>query len=314
MRKLYILAACLVALWYLKRRLDAHPYHPKPKKVSQDAAILVTGCDSGFGRASVIELAKKGYRVYAGCLTEKGKGELAGVGYPRMKPFILDVTKTADIEAAVQMIEAECTQGLFCLVNNAGIYEGYLFDWNEHSLHRKTVEVNLLGVLEITKAFLPLIIKAKGRIVNVASLAGLAPFYGGVVYTATKHAIMGFTKALKIELFPFNVDVIAICPGFTRTDLVTNVVPALQKKYERLSPEKKKVYDQDFMRKAEEHTKKIVTESAPMEPVIAKIVESAVDSQPKSVYYVSKDAFLLKYMESAIWWFLYWTLPYPKLN
>jgi len=211
----------------------------RKKIVPPNASILITGCDSGFGRMTAIALAKRGYRVFAGCLTETARTEIASLGYPKLKPFQLDVTKREDIDGAALLIEKECPEGLFALVNNAGIQEGYLFDWNDISVIRRVMEVNFFGVVEMTKVLLPSIIKGKGRVVNIASMAGFMPLYGATAYTSSKHAVVGFSKTLKLELQPFGVDVIYICPGFTKTDIVTNSKSYIQKSFEKLAPEKK---------------------------------------------------------------------------
>jgi len=301
----YLSIIAVLALLYLRRRLIAYnPYDPKKKRVPSNASILITGCDSGFGRMSAIELAKRGYRVFAGCLTENGRKELADMGYPKLKPFILDVTKRQDIEEAGKLVEKECPEGLFALVNNAGIQDGFLFDWNDNSVARKVMEVNYFAVLEMTKELLPSIIKAKGRIINIASLAAYVPLFGGAAYTSSKHAILGFTKVLKLELNPFDVDAIAICPGFMKTNIVTNSKSTFQKSIEKLSPEKRAVYGDKFIKEMEDRHNRIGAGASDPILVVQKIVEATTGEQPKGLYRIGNDSKFLENFEFLTWWIM----------
>ena len=80
--------------------------------IPKQPSVLITGCDTGFGHVSALELAKKGCHVYAGCLTEEGRKTLTAAGLSTLHPFPLDVTSDSDIQACVKMIEAQCPEGL----------------------------------------------------------------------------------------------------------------------------------------------------------------------------------------------------------
>jgi len=84
-------------------------------RVPKDAAVLITGCDTGFGYEACIVLAKKGFKVYAGCLTDKGKEKLESQGISNLQPFILNVTKEDQIQECAEMIKRECPQGLLLI-------------------------------------------------------------------------------------------------------------------------------------------------------------------------------------------------------
>jgi NADP-dependent 3-hydroxy acid dehydrogenase YdfG len=154
-------------------------------------AILVTGCDSGFGHEFSLALVRKGWKVYAGCLTPQGMAALqtktAGSA-GTMVAVPMDVTKQADIDRVVKKINDECPKKLFAVVNNAGVGRGGLVDWTSLDEYRKTLEVNLFAMIAVCKACLPLLKESKGRIVNVTSIAGI--FYGAPcmsAYAASKH-------------------------------------------------------------------------------------------------------------------------------
>lgn len=154
-------------------------------------AILVTGCDSGFGCDFSLSLVKKGWKVYAGCLTPQGVAALqtrAAGSAGTMIALPMDVTKQADIDRMVKKIKEECPKKLFAVVNNAGVGQGGLVDWTPLESYRKTLEVNLFAMIAVCKACLPLLKESKGRIVNVTSIAGI--FYGAPcmsAYAASKH-------------------------------------------------------------------------------------------------------------------------------
>jgi len=157
----------------------------------QGRAILVTGCDSGFGHEFSLALVKKGWKVFAGCLTQQGMAALqtkAAGSAGTMVAVPMDVTKQADIDRMVKNINDECPKKLFAVVNNAGVGQGGLVDWTSLESYRKTLEVNLFAMIAVCKACLPLLKESKGRIVNVTSIAGI--FYGAPcmsAYAASKH-------------------------------------------------------------------------------------------------------------------------------
>ena len=161
----------------------------------QGRAVLITGCDTGFGHMLALELVRKGWRVYAGCLTPQGVEALlskAAGSVGTMVAVQMDVTKQADIDRVVKQIGDECPQKLFALVNNAGVGRGGLVDWTSLDEYRTMMEVNFFALATMCKACLPLLKESRGRIVNVTSIAGIfhgMPFTSA--YTASKHGTYG---------------------------------------------------------------------------------------------------------------------------
>ena len=178
--------------------------------------VLVTGAASGIGRAVTLLLAERGFGVYA---TDMSQGELDDL--PRMAqiiPLRMDITNDADVGKTFEFIDATGT-GLFALINNAGIFSpGPLMELSIERLMQQ-YNVNVFGTHRVTKSFFPLLLKAKGRIVNVSSVAGFVatPFSGP--YASSKHAIEGWSDALRRELMPFGVKVIVIEPALINTPL-----------------------------------------------------------------------------------------------
>ena len=127
-------------------------------------------------------------------------------------------------------------------MNNAGIQIGSNFHWTEINKQKTVLDVNLVALFVVTKLCLPLLIKAKGRVVNIASIAGYVPLIGAAAYTASKHGVVGFSSVIRAELYPLGVDVVHIAPGFMRTPLVENISSELRKTFESLPEDVRAMY------------------------------------------------------------------------
>ncbi|KAK7072899.1 (2R,3R)-2,3-butanediol dehydrogenase, partial [Halocaridina rubra] len=182
-------------------------------------AVLITGCDSGFGNAIALHLDNLGFRVFAGCLFADSNGEgaekLRKEGSDLLHVLQLDITKQEQLNKAVVDIKGKLSEneGLWGLVNNAGVCTMGIVEWTPLEMFRKDCEVNYFGMVSSTKSFLPLIRLAKGRIVNVTSMAGriTVPMMGG--YCGSKYAAEAVSDALRLEMKPWGVHVAVIEPG-----------------------------------------------------------------------------------------------------
>ncbi|HXT17089.1 MAG TPA: SDR family oxidoreductase [Gemmatimonadaceae bacterium] len=183
---------------------------PAPK------AVLVTGASSGIGRAITERLASNGFFVFAGGRTPQELADLDAIA--NVKAVRLDVTSASDIAAAVQTVR-QSGKGLYGVVNNAGILViSPLVEATEKEAG-DIMNVNLLGPFRITKAFAPLLIESKGRVINIGSLNGIVaqPTIG--LYSMTKHGIEAYSDALAGELSRLGVRVSVIEPGNYRTNI-----------------------------------------------------------------------------------------------
>jgi NAD(P)-dependent dehydrogenase (short-subunit alcohol dehydrogenase family) len=187
-------------------------------------AALVTGGGSGLGRASAIALARAGATVTVADVNEDGGKETAALVYEEAggdAEFVrADVTRPDDVAAMVDQAVARLGH-LDCALNNAGMtgtsaptadYE--LDDWN------RAIALNLTGVFLCLKYELPAMLERGGSIVNMASGAGLVGFPGLPAYVASKHGVVGLTKAAALEYASHGVRINAICPGSTRTPML----------------------------------------------------------------------------------------------
>ena len=194
---------------------------------SAQKAILVTGASSGIGRNIAETLAAKGYFVYAGARKQADLDALNAI--PNIRSVRLDVTKQDEIDAAVETVRAG-GKGLYGLVNNAGgLTLGPITEIDEDEL-AWILDVNLMGVYRVTKAFAPLIIESKGRISNISSIAGILSGRFWAPYNITKHALEAYTDDLAAEMALFDVKVSAINPGNYKSEIGITQAAVLAKK------------------------------------------------------------------------------------
>jgi NAD(P)-dependent dehydrogenase (short-subunit alcohol dehydrogenase family) len=176
-----------------------------------DRAVLVTGANRGIGRALVEEALMRGAkRVYAG--TRRRLAHSDG----RVTPLTLDVTDAAQTQAAVERVES-----LDILINNAGV--ALYDDLSDRAALEEHLAVNLFGTYGVTQAFLPLLTRSRGAIVNVLSNTALAPLPIVPAYSISKAAAFNLSQALRALLAGRGVRVHAVLAGFVDTDMTRGV-------------------------------------------------------------------------------------------
>jgi hypothetical protein len=197
---------------------------------------VVTGVSTGIGHATAAELVAHGYHVFGSVRRlvdgEQARAELGAA----FTPLVFDVTDAAAIRSAAgQVGDTLGEEGLVGLVNNAGVATfGPLAHLPVPDIRRQ-LEVNVLGLMAVTQAFLPLLGAgratpvAPGRIVNVSSVSGRVtyPFMGS--YAASKHAVEALSDALRRELLPYGIDVVVIQPGTVTTPMVLGSADQLRR-------------------------------------------------------------------------------------
>ena len=199
----------------------------QPAAAENDESILVTGASTGIGRHLAETLAAKGYHVYAGARKDKDLAELDAID--NITAVRLDVTKQDQIDAVVELIKEKGT-GLYGLVNNAGVGGGDEVVDTPVEDQTFVYAVNVEGVYRTTKAFAPLVIESKGRIVTTGSIAGILSWPGGSAYAGSKHWIEAFTDALAAEMEPHGVRVSVVEPGSYKSHIRrTNAAREMEK-------------------------------------------------------------------------------------
>ena len=195
---------------------------------------LVTGTSSGIGRATVLALAEKGHSVLAGVRRAEDAPQAAGV-----EAVVLDVTDDAQVRALGERL---ANTGLDGLVNNAGIAVSGPLEGLEADAWRHQFEVNVISLVGVTRAALPALRSARGRIVNVGSIGAVVspPFVGP--YAASKGAVRALSASLRRELLPLGIHVTLVEPGAIATPIWQKGLDASDDQLARLSPEVRTVY------------------------------------------------------------------------
>jgi NAD(P)-dependent dehydrogenase (short-subunit alcohol dehydrogenase family) len=198
-------------------------------------SVVITGVSTGIGWGTAKALVAQGWRVFGSVRKQADADRVRSELGANFTPLLFDVTDEPAIARAVQIVEKELgDQGLGGLINNSGIALGGPLLHQPLDEIRKTLEVNVVGLLAVTRAFAPLLGASEhpkslpGRIINMSSVGGklAAPFIGA--YVASKHAVEGLSASLRRELLLYGIDVIVVGPGAVNTpiwDKSTDIAP-----------------------------------------------------------------------------------------
>jgi len=204
-----------------------------------DQHAIVTGGGRGIGAAIATALAREGATV---SVLGRDGGRLAAQvealgGSGQAQAVTVDVADEASVRAAFAAVHGRFGR-VDILVNNAGQAESAPFHSTDPALWQRMLGVNLTGTYLCTRAALPeMLARGTGRIVNVASTAGLVGYAYVAAYCAAKHGVVGLTRALALECAKSGVTVNAVCPGYTETDLVGEAVAGIVRKTGRSEAE-----------------------------------------------------------------------------
>ena len=193
---------------------------------NERSSVVITGVSTGIGFDAARYLIERGYRVFGSVRSQADADKVSRTLGEHFTPLLFDVTDEAAIAAAVQQVGAAVGErGVHALVNNSGISGAGPLMHFPMSEVRRMFDVNVFGLLAVTKAFLPLLGARRdcphppGRVVNISSISGglVFPFVGA--YGATKHAVEALTDGLRRELSIYKIGVVAIEPGNIRTPI-----------------------------------------------------------------------------------------------
>ena len=203
--------------------------------------VLVTGAGRGIGRAIAVRLAQSGWRVYGGVRTDVAAKELAEES-DLITPVELDVTVPDHLAG----LDRQLPERLDALVNNAGVaVAGPIETLTRSDMHRQ-FDVNVFGPLALTRAVLPRLRRARGRVVFISSINGRVSFPFTGMYNASKYAIEAVADCLRVELRPFGVQVALVEPGVIDTDPWHEMDQVIDELEDGLEPEHRDLYAPHF--------------------------------------------------------------------
>jgi NAD(P)-dependent dehydrogenase (short-subunit alcohol dehydrogenase family) len=239
---------------------------------------LVTGASTGIGRACAVHLAGLGFEVLAGVRDPADAPE-------GLEPVRLDVTSESDVAAAAERVGGE----LHALVNNAGIAISGPVEVVPIEEWRRQLEVNLLGQIAVTRALLPAILRARGRIVNMSSIGGRVanPLFGP--YSASKFALEAVSDALRRELAADGVRVVSVEPGGIATPIWGKGMDDARRVVSGMTEEQERRYSK-LIAAVTKAVERIAREGLPPEEVAKVVGEAITTDRPRARYVVGRDA------------------------
>ena len=280
-------------------------------------SVVVTGASTGIGAACALDCAGRGMTVFAGVRDPLAGEALVAKGGRSIIPVIIDVTDEQSITRSVEVVEGVVGEdGLGGLVNNAGIVVGSPLEVIPLSQLRKQLEVNVIGQIAVTQAFLPLLRRGRGRIVNMGSIAGRGtiPLLGP--YSASKYALEALTDALRMELQPWGILVSIIEPGAIATPIWEKSAKEAEGLEAAVSEEARVLYGEAVMR-IREAIAQAAQRAIPTDAVVRAVHHALTSARPRTRYLVGSDAKLRAWM---VKWLpdrvqdrlLLWALKYPR--
>jgi NAD(P)-dependent dehydrogenase (short-subunit alcohol dehydrogenase family) len=252
----------------------------------QKRTVVITGASTGIGEACAIRLAKKGVSVFAGVRRESDGEALRSKAPEGLTPVILGVTDQESVERALEVVRGSVEdRGVWGLVNNAGIPLGGPLEFLPLDKFQELFDVNVTGVLRVTQAFLPLIRRCRGRIVNISSISGriASPFVGP--YAATKFALEAISDAWRVELRPWGIRVSIVEPGKVLTPIWDKTRKILDELIQSCPEETRELYGEIFGL-----SEKLGHGGIPVDRVAKAVEHALINKRPKIRYLLGADA------------------------
>ncbi|MGD2114928.1 MAG: SDR family oxidoreductase [Acidobacteriota bacterium] len=259
-------------------------------------AVLITGASTGIGEATALHLDARGFEVFAGVRSEEDARRLSEQASGALRPVFLDVTEEGSIEEALEIVRealGERHGGLAGLVNNAGIVVAGPLEMLPPEAVRRQLEVNVIGLHAVTRAFLPLLREGcregPGRIVNVSSANGRVATRWTGAYAASKFAVEALSDALRMELRPWKIPVSVIQPGVIDTPVWKRSFDRATRILGEVDEDRRRLYEQTLER-LERREGRTPPHAVP--PVrVAETIERALTARrPKTRYLVAREA------------------------
>ena len=303
------LLAVITISWFIGRHVTRLYILPKLPAVNpKGKAVLVTGCDTGFGHLTALELVKQGYHVFACCLFPEGDGAKDLKRKVTVKNALtiipMDVTKEEDIVSSHEIVKSfleDKSKGineLHAVVNNAGIMHTGAVEMYEAPKvddFVKMMDVNAFGVIRVTRMFLPFLRKSKGRVINVTSSVARLSISSTAAYSVSKAAAAKFTEIIQTELGRKGVTCIGIEPWIVRTNLIIGeqLLGSFRDNWSKnTSTEVKTSYGQAWYDKQLAMNRALVDFqlNSTQDMVVSAITDAVTSPEPQPVYRVTHGA------------------------
>jgi NAD(P)-dependent dehydrogenase (short-subunit alcohol dehydrogenase family) len=273
-------------------------------QTSKTRAVVVTGASTGIGKACALHFDSLGFQVFAGIRKQADAVTLQQEASPRLTQIYLDVTKSETIASAAKAVTAAVGDaGLAGLINNAGIAVGGPLEFLSIDGLRQQLEVNVIGQIAVTQAFLSLLRQGRGRIVNMGSISGrmAMPFLGP--YAASKFALGALTDSLRVELYPWDIQVSIVEPGSIDTPIWGKSLSAADQMAKTWPQQAQDLYGQ-----AMDVTRQAVADAGRSAASVNKVVEAVTHAltadRPKTRYLVGRGtwvaALVAKFMSDRL--------------
>ena len=262
----------------------------------QPRSVMITGASSGIGRACALWLDRAGWQVFATVRKEADGFRLTNDASPRLRTILLDVTDPDQIDAAARTVREHVGgDGLHALVNNAGIAAGGLVEYLDPEELRRVFETNTIAPLSVSRRLIPLLRRARGRIVMISSIAGFSSTPLLSPYCASKFALEALTDGMRLELKPWGIEVVSVQPGAIKTEIWNKARAYVDGELRKYPPNAFEKYGPLLDRMAEslDKPKGVGADE------VARTVETALTvAKPKARYLVGRDALIRSWIEN----------------
>ena len=287
--------------WFIGYRVAKYILIPRfmSPVSSEEKAVMITGCDSGFGHLTSIALSNLGFVVFAGVIDPEGEGAQELVKHDTIQVVKMDVTNSEEVLSCVFKVEEYLSNNnlkLHAIINNAGIASGGDIEWMTPGSvcdYESHLAVNTLGVIRVTRAFLPLIRQSKGRVVNLTSLLCRTSLPCTNSYSVSKAATAKFTEGLVSELSRFGVTCIDVEPWYVKTPILNyrRVIDNMTKKWNSASNEVRQAYGGNKYLQERIHAAAVAVKSPwnviqDPDVVVQTLVDAVTSLEPETVYRV----------------------------
>jgi NAD(P)-dependent dehydrogenase (short-subunit alcohol dehydrogenase family) len=256
--------------------------------------ILVTGASSGIGRACALRFAEVGYRVLAGVRKESDGEALRAECSGLIEPVLLDVTSPPSIAGALTAVGDQPLAGL---INNAGIATLGPLELLSVDAWRRQFEVNVIGLVAVTQACIPLLRRGPGRIVNIGSIAGRSALPGSGAYDSTKFAVEAISDVLRMELRAWGIAVALIEAGAIATPIWDKSQREADELSQQVGPERYALY-RNLMETVRQEVTQSARTASPVAAVVKAVEHAMTARRPRTRYLVGRD--------TSFWRFLSW--------